>query len=473
MPKKETTQPVDFLVAVERGAGKLGAQIETQIRRGIRDGQLHPATELPSTRELAGQLGVSRKIVVDAYAQLAAEGYLTLRQGARPRVSAGVKPILDSASTRPMTPPRVRYDFQPSAPDVAPFPRTAWQRAFRVALAELTDVELGYGDACGLISLRAVLASYLGRVRGVATTAERIVITSGYSQGLALVCRVLAHQGATRIALEAPCDPEYHAIVQRAGLTPVSVPVDDDGLIVAGLANVEAQAVSVTPAHQSPTGAVLTSERRMELLTWLRENNAYAIEDDYDAEYRYDRAAIGAFQGLDPGRVVYAGTASKTLAPGLRLGWLAAPEHLIPPLRYEKRLTDRGTSHIDQQAFAHFLESGNHDRHLRRMRAIYRDRRDSLIRALGTELPEATIRGIAAGMHVMTELTAADDERAIVLEAERRGLRFSTLSQYGSETPAPVLMLGYGQIATPAIPAGVRELAEVVRETRAGPQKPP
>jgi GntR family transcriptional regulator/MocR family aminotransferase len=255
-------------------------------------------------------------------------------------------------------------------------------------------------------------------------------------------------------------------IVARAGLEPVAVPVDDDGLQVDALRAAGADAVVVTPAHQSPTGAVLARERRTALLAWLRETGAIAIEDDYDAEYRYDRAAVGALQGLEPEHVVYAGTASKTLAPGLRIGWLVAPAALVAALRQEKRLSDRGTSHIDQRAFADFVERGELDRHLRRMRQLYRGRRDALVDALRTALPDARVRGIAAGMHVMVELGADDDEQAIRAEAWRRRIRFETLADYGIAGGPPVLMLGYGQISEQAIPAGIRELATAVAATR-------
>jgi len=468
MFENETSSACEVLLTLHRGAGaRLGAQVESQLRDGVRTGQLRAGAQLPSTRDLAGQLGVSRRIVVDAYAQLAAEGYLTLRQGARPRVNGACVPAVEGGPAAP-PPARPRYDFQPSAPDVAPFPRAAWLRSLRVALSSMTDVELGYGDPCGLPALRSALAEYLGRVRGVVAEPDRVVITSGYSQGLSLVCRVLAERGVRRIALEHPCDPEYHVIVRRAGLEPVPVAVDDDGLRVELLAPADVQAVVVTPAHQSPTGAVLGRERRTALRAWLREAGAVAIEDDYDAEYRYDRAAVGALQGLEPEHVVYAGTASKTLAPGLRIGWLVVPARLVDALRQEKRLSDRGTSHVDQRAFADFVDRGELDRHLRRMRQLYRGRRDTLVAALAEALPEARVRGIAAGMHAMVELTPADDEDALRAEAARRRIRFETLRDFGAggEGP-PVLMLGYGQIAEAAIPHGIAALAAAVRASRA------
>ena len=224
----------------------------------------------------------------------------------------------------------------------------------------------------------------------------------------------------------------------------------------------------LTPAHQHPTGVVLTGERREALLSWMRATGAIVIEDDYDAEYRYDRAAVGALQGLDPDHVVYAGSASKTLAPALRIGWLVVPPTLLEAVRREKLLADRGTARIEQYALADFVIRGELDRHLRRMRARYRARRDVLVRALADSLPQATVRGVAAGLHVTVELSAADNERAISDEAHHRRVALETMSEYRSDVVErpPALVLGYAQMPEPAIRAGVREIAEAVRAAR-------
>jgi GntR family transcriptional regulator / MocR family aminotransferase len=466
----ETSRPVDVLLAVHRSEpGTLGAQIEQQLRRAVRDGSLKPGVRLPSTRDLARQLGVSRRIAVDAYAQLAAEGYLTLRPGARPQVSEAV-PAPRAPDDDPVpSPPRPRFDFRPSVPDVSLFPRSAWLRSVRVALATMTDRELVLGDPRGAEVLRTALADYLGRVRGVVADPTRVLVTNGYSQGLGLVCHALRQRGATRIALEDPSNPEQREIAARAGLEAVAIGVDDSGLRVDELERARVDAVVVTPAHQDPTGVVLTSERRSALVAWLRAHGTFAIEDDYDAEYRYDRAAVGALQGLDPERIVYAGSASKILAPALRLGWLVLPKSLVAGVSHEKVLADRATALIEQHAFADLLTRGELDRHLRRMRLRYRARRDAIVAALAQELPDAAVGGIAAGLHVIVRLAHGDDEHAIRDAAARRRIEFSTLqAEYDSCTSAPraVLLLGYAQMPEPAIRAGVRELAEVVRETR-------
>ena len=471
MARDETSQPVELLLTVSRESSRtLGAQIEDHLRTSIRSAALRPGAQVPSTRDLARQLGVSRRVVVDAYAQLAAEGYLRLRQGARPRIADAVA-AGGRADASAVTPePRVRFDFRPSVPDVSTFPRAAWLRSLREALATASDADLGYGDPRGVEALRSALADYLGRVRGVVARPEQILVTNGYTQSLGLVCRALADAGARRIALEDPSNPEDALIAERAGLEPVPIAVDGAGTRIDELERSDADAVALTPAHQHPTGVVLTGERRTALLGWLRRRDAIAIEDDYDAEYRYDRAAVGALQGLDPDRVVYAGSASKTLAPALRLGWLVVPPALLEAVSREKLLADRGTARIEQYAFADFLARGELDRHLRRMRGRYRARRDALVEALSVCLPEAAIHGVAAGLHVNVQLPGGDSEESIREEARRRRVELETMSEFRPNAPdgPPVLLLGYAQMPEPTIRAGVRELAEAVRAARRG-----
>jgi GntR family transcriptional regulator / MocR family aminotransferase len=463
----ETSQPVELLLSVNRGDRTLGAQIEDQLRRAIRHGALRSGTPVPSTRDLARQLGISRRVVVDAYAQLAAEGYLLLRQGARPRVSETAALAGEPAADEPELPP-VRYDFRPSIPDVSTFPRQAWLRSLREALSAMSDADLGYGDPRGVEALRATLADYLGRVRGVVAEPSRVMVTCGYSQGLDIVCRTLALRGLRRIAFEDPSYPEQKELARRAGLEPVPVAVDEHGVIVDELAGAGVDAVVLTPAHQHPTGVVLAGERRTELLAWLRDHNTIAIDDDYDAEYRYDRAAVGALQGLDPEHVVYAGSASKTLAPALRIGWLVLPASLVEPAAAGKKLVDHQTDRIEQHAFADFLVRGELDRHLRRMRGSYRARRDALIEALGEELPEAAVSGIAAGLHATVWLPDSDDEGAIVEEARRRRIEVGPMAENWADPAGrpSSLLIGYGQIQEAAIRPAVSALAEAIRATR-------
>lgn len=432
----------------------------------MREGELRPGTRIPSTRDLARQLSVSRRVTVDAYAQLAAEGYLRLHQGAPPTVADGAARARSSQPGAAWleNPPLPRFDFRPSRPDVSGFPRSAWARSLRHAVGAIPDAELIYGDPCGVEPLRTTLADYLGRVRGVVAEPAQVVVTSGYIQALGIACRALRARGARRIALEDPSAPEQGPIATRAGLEPVPIPVDDGGLRVDALARADVDAVVVTPAHQHPTGVVLGAERRTALLRWMHERGAIAIEDDYDAEYRYDRAAVKALHGLDPGHVIYAGSASKTLAPALRLGWLVVPVPLLPAVAEEKFLSDQGTARIEQHALADFIARGELDRHLRRMRIRYRARRDALVAALDHALPDATVHGIAAGLHLTVRLPGRYDETVLRAAARERRVDFSTLSDYrpGAFATDPVLLLGYAQIPDTAIDTGVRELAAAV-----------
>jgi GntR family transcriptional regulator/MocR family aminotransferase len=423
---------------------------------------------VPSTRDLAGQLGVARRVVVGAYAQLAAEGYLTLRQGARPCVAESAPHRLPPPS-RPLVPDATpRFDLRPRAPEVSGFPRTEWLRCLRDAVHGMTNADLGYGDPRGVEALRWALADYLGRVRGVVAEPDRVIVTNGYSQAQGIVCRTLFARGARRIGFENPSHPEQRRIAERAGLTVVPVAVDGEGVRLDELDRADVDALVLTPAHQHPTGAVLAGDRRRGLLAWLRRRDAVVLEDDYDAEYRYDRAAVGALQGLDPDRVVYAGSASKSLAPALRLGWLVVPPWLVTAVADEKDLADCGTARIDQHAFAGFLARGELDRHLRRMRTRYRRRRDLLVAELARTLPEATVRGIAAGLHATVELPERYDEAAILRQARRRGLDLTTMREFWipPTTGRPTLLLGYAQLPVPAIPAAVQALAQAIHASR-------
>ncbi len=464
----ETSQPFDLLVSVDRSAsGTLGAQVEEQLRNGLRSGAVRAGTQLPSTRDLARQLGVSRRVAVEAYAQLAAEGYLVLRQGARPRAAHAV-----TEEAPPSAPPLIsgrppRFDFRPSIPDVSSFPRAAWLRSLKRALAEITDADLGYGQAVGVERLRTDLAGYLGRARGVVADPARLMVTSGYSQGLGLVCGALALGGARRIAVEHPSNPEQRQIAARAALDAVGVAVDGEGIRVEELERTGADAVVLTPAHQHPTGVVLSGDRRAQLLEWLRERGAVAIEDDYDAEYRYDRAPVGAMQGLAPDLVAYAGTASKTLAPGLRLGWLVMPGRLVDAVADAKRLADRGSPVLDQLAFADFLDRGEFDRHLRRMRPLYRRRRDALLAALRKHAPELEPAGIAAGLHLVAYLPGDLDETAVVEAAARRDVAVYGLAPYRiSRAGRPGLIFGYATLAERVLAEGIEILAEAISDVR-------
>ena len=460
-----TSSASDLPFALERTASEsLTSQLRRRLLDAIRSGTLRAGVQLPSTRALAAQFGISRPLVLDVYAQLAAEGYLILRRGARPVVAAVAA---TTAAEAPVAAPadHIRFDLRPAMPDVGQFPRKAWLRAIRNVLGELPAGELGYGDLRGSIVLRTVIADYLGRVRGVRADPSRIYITSGLAEGRALTGAAFHARGIRRLAVENPSYSDWVA-VDKAGLTRIPIPVDERGMDVDALVASAAQAAFVTPSHQFPIGGVLSADRRQRLVRWLRDRDGFALEDDYDAEFRYDQAPVGALQGLAPDRVVYAGTASKTLAPALRLGWLVVPPDLVGTMNDELRRWSEGPPRIDQDALADLIGSGFYDRHLRRMRRLYRDRRDRLIDRLARALPGSDIEGAAAGLHVTLRLPAAIDEAgemAIVAALGRRGVATEGLSRYSRTATGPRrLFLGYGRASDSAIDQGVEVLADIV-----------
>jgi GntR family transcriptional regulator/MocR family aminotransferase len=458
-------QPVsrELLVELDREAREtLSAQLERRLRDGVRHGRLKPGSVLPSTRGLAAQLGVSRGLVVATYAQLAAEGYLLLRRGAAPRVAATTAVRAPAKPTRrEHLPPR--HNLQPNLPDHAAFPRERWLASYRRALKAAPDRELLYGDARGVEAARAALVSYLGRVRGVSASEEHALVCNGFAHALGLLCAVLRRAGRETIGVEDPGHAVIRGVVERSGLRPVPLRVDAEGVDIDALEAGAPDAVLVSPAHQFPTGVVLSPERRARLLEWAERNDAIVAEDDYDAEFRYDRAPVGAVQGLAPERVAYLGSASKTLAPALRLGWLIAPSHLVRPLAEEVLFTVIAPQRLEQLAFADFLQHGELDRHLRRMRLRYCRRRDALVGALRQRLPEVEVRGIAAGLHVLAVLPEGVEEQRVLSEAHARGIAPSGLSEHCVRPPSEqALVLGYAVSSEPALRAAVKALAEVV-----------
>jgi GntR family transcriptional regulator/MocR family aminotransferase len=457
----------DVLVQLSRDSRvALHRQIEASIRDGIRAGRLPRGAPLPPTRVLAEELGVSRGVVVEAYQQLVAEGYLTSRSGGYTRVAIGPEVTVRAPRRAPASAPRI--DFCPCRADGSQFPRAAWLRSMRRVLTEAADEDFGYVSGRGAPVLHHALADYLNRVRGTSAKPDEIVICNGYAQGVALVIHALVQAGATRLAVEDPsADDDAVPVARAAGLEVVGVPVGEHGIRVDALERVEADALVLTPSHQWPTGAVLAADARAAALRWAERRDALIVEDDYDAEYRYDRAPVGAMQGLAPDRVVYAGTASKTLAPGLRLGWLLVPAQLVGAIAQAKTLADRGSPVLDQLAFADFLARGELDRHLRRMRPVYRRRRDALLDALRERIPELEPTGIAAGLHLVAYLPDDLDEAAVVDAAARRGLAVYGLAQYRLSAPGRGgLIFGYATLSERTLAEGVELLADAIAELR-------
>ena len=440
------------------GEVPLYEQLERTLRDAIRGGRLPAGAPLPSSRGLAADLGISRGVVTSAYDQLAAEGYLESRQGAPVRVARGVR----AQPPRPPAPSllaRFAYDFSPGLPDLAGFPRDRWLRSLRSAWRETALDAVGYGDPRGAPELREALADYLGRVRGAAADPEHLLVCTGFRQGLSLTCRWLRGNGIEHVALE---DPGWHAqrlIVEEAGLTVTPIPVDADGIDIAALGESGAEAVVVTPTHQFPTGIALNARRRAELIEWAERGDRLIIEDDYDAELCRER--VGALQGLAPDRVLYIGSASKRLTPGMRLGWMLTPSWLSWALISAKAIEDAGSEIAGQLALADFIARGELERHLRRMRLRYARRRETLLATLARELPDWRPHGSGDGLHVLIGLPRQLDEPALLAAAARHGVGIEGLSlhSYTGSCP-PGLVLGHAHMAEPAIERGVRLLVE-------------
>jgi GntR family transcriptional regulator / MocR family aminotransferase len=457
----------EVLITLDRGRKiPLRAQVEDQFRQAIRSGRLSGGQRVPSSRALAQALGLSRGLVQECYAQLLAEGYLVTRGGSATRVAeAASRAEPAGLPPPPDPPPRLVADFASGVPDLASVPREAWSRAVREACQSAPNAEFDYGDPVGSRRLREVLAAYLRRVRAADTSAGQLVICSGMAQGLGLVLRALAVQGLTRVGFEDPGPVAgMTAAAAWAGIEAVPVPVDDRGVDVAALEATRAQAVVLTPAHQWPTGVVLAPERRLALADWAARRNAVIIEDDYDAEFRYDRDPVGALQGLAPDRVIGLGTVSKSLAPALRLGWIISPPRLASTLSRAKQVTDRGSPGLDQLALAVLIETGRYDRHLRRMRAEYATRRDVLIRALAEHAPGVQLTGLAAGFHAVAHLPARTAEQEVIQEARARSVALYGMSTYRStRAPGPPqLVLGFGNTSQRAIQAGIAILGHIL-----------
>ena len=452
-----------LLLEVDLTGAARGRQAEAladQLRRAVRTGTLPIGTRLPASRSLAADLGVSRGVVVRAYDQLVAEGYLAGRRGSGTIVAGGTDPG-PPAPLRPVT-----RSSNPGLPSGGTFPRVEWARCAARALATLTDAELGYGDPAGLPHLREQLARYLGRVRAVLAPPERVVVVNGFAQASRLVAEVLRGGGTTRIAVEDPGSIGLRDQFTASGLTCVAVPVDGEGMQVDALAASGVRAVVVTPAHQFPTGAVTSPPRRHALLEWARSCGGLVVEDDYDAEFRYDRSPIGALQGLGPDVVLYGGSVSKTLAPGVRLGWLVVPEHLVATYRDAKYTADLARGVLDQATFAELLASGEMDRHIRRMAVEYRRRRDHLVAAVTASLPGWEVTGAAAGLHLVLHPPGGDDE-ALARQAQACGLDARALSRYSLGSPRwPGLVVGYGHQPPARLTAAIEALARALNRQR-------
>jgi GntR family transcriptional regulator/MocR family aminotransferase len=448
-------------------AGPRAHALEDALRAAIREGWLAAGEQVPPSRALATDLGLARATVVEAYAQLQAEGYLVARRGSGTWVAD--LPLGRRAAPKRASAARpARFSFDPGMPDLTAFPRTAWSRASNRGLRAAPASSLGYGDPRGRPELRDALAAYLRRVRGADADPELIVVCGGFSHALALLARLLRRRGAASIAMENPCLWWHRNIAALAGLDVVAVPVDEHGARTDRLGETSADALLLAPAHQFPTGALLHPERRTAAIAWARATDGLVIEDDYDAELRYDRPPIGALQALDPERVVHAGTASKTLAPGLRLGWMVLPPALVEPIVELRWAEDVHVPATEQIAFTELLVSGEFERHVRRLRARYRARRGRLLAVLAAGAPGARAVGISAGLRLLLELPAGSPSgEELAEEGAARSIELFPLAScyHGGRVPPDVrdgLVLGYAALPEHEFESGLAALASLL-----------
>jgi GntR family transcriptional regulator / MocR family aminotransferase len=439
---------------LELSGTRVRAGLETALRGAVRSGRLPPGTRLPSSRTLAADLGIARNTVAEVYSQLVAEGWLTAQTGSgtavAPRRAAGQR-----AGPQAQPPAAVpRYDLRPGIPDLSAFPRREWLATARKVLAAAPDHLLGYPDPRGVEPLRTALAGYLARARGVSADPGHILICAGFTHGLAAVCRALRADGARTLAVEAYGHQDHRDIAARPGLALAPVPVDRLGAVIGAASG--ADAALLTPAHQFPLGVTLHPRRRREVATW----GGVVIEDDYDGEFRYDRQPVGALQALAPDHVIYAGTASKSLAPGLRLGWLVVPSRLLDAVTAE---LVAGPSGLDQLTLAEFITSGGYDRQIRRARLAYRRRRDrltSVLSGLGLE-----VSGISAGLHAVVEFSRTGRECELLARGADRGLALHGLEGYRAPAAArdrTGLVIGYARPPEHAYTTALARLAAVL-----------
>ncbi|MGD0239613.1 MAG: PLP-dependent aminotransferase family protein [Streptosporangiaceae bacterium] len=450
------------------------------IRTAIMDGRLGAGAPLPATRLLASDLGVSRGVIVEVYQRLADEGLVSARPGTGTRVLGVSRPVSGIGKVSgigrvsgaplpgaPLVPAgwreRAEIDLSPGVPDLSGFPRAAWLRAERLVLERASVADLGYGDPRGTGALRSELAGWLARTRGLRAGPGDIIVVTGVAQALALLARVLRKGGHSEIAVEDPGSRGARDDLAYWGLRPVPVPVDEHGLRVGDLARGDARAVLLTPAHQFPTGVVLAPQRRRDLLDWAARADALIVEDDYDAEYRYDRAPVPALHASAAGLVAYAGSTSKTLAPGMRLGWLIPPPRLHADLVEAKYASDLGSPALPQLVLARLIASGELEQHIRMVRKRQRSRRDALLRTLREHLPAARVQGVAAGLHLLITFPWWDGSDADLAETIlETGVLVHPLSWHRQRPGVPGIVLGYAAHTPGRLHEAARRIARAL-----------
>jgi GntR family transcriptional regulator/MocR family aminotransferase len=438
-----------------RGARDL---LLSALRDAVRSGRLAPGTMLPPSRSLATDLGLARNTVADAYAELVAEGWLASRQG------AGTWVVNVSTAGIPAMPRGVRvvptHNLMPGSPDVSEFPRTAWVAATRRALTNAPTEALRMGDPRGRPELRNALAEYLPRARGVRTSPDSIVICAGVRHAVELLTRALGGP----IAVEAYGLHIFRDAIAALGVSTIPIGIDENGAVVSDLDRLDVPAVLLTPAHHNPQGMPLHPSRRTAVVEWAQRTDGYVFDDDYDGEFRYDRQPVGALQALCPDRVAYMGSASKSMAQTLRLGWMVLPDDLVDPVIEAAGGEQFFVDAINQLTMADFISSGQYDRHIRKMRTRYRRRRDTLVDALAGF--DIGISGLAAGVNVLVTLPEGS-EHEVLRRAGEAGIGLHGLSRMrhpAAEGPnRDGIIVGFAAPAEHAFAPAVEALCGVLR----------
>jgi GntR family transcriptional regulator/MocR family aminotransferase len=449
-------------------------QIYDGYRGAILSGRLRPGERLPSTRAVAAELGISRLPVVNAFEQLLHEGYVEGRVGSGTYVTQSIPDELaEVVPTRTLAPPRTKLTqasaqlgpLRVSLPALDRFPLRLWTRLITKHAKRLTVADMAYGDPAGYAPLRAAIADYLRTARSVRCDADQVLIVSGSQMALQICALALLGRGST-VCIEEPGYPGARDALQRGGAQLAPVRVDEEGIDVSALSakGKRVRAVYVTPSHQYPLGMSMTVSRRLALLEWARRTRAWVIEDDYDSEYRYASRPLGALQGIDTAsRVIYIGTFSKVLFPSLRIGYLVVPRELRDDFVRHRESIDLFSPTLEQIVLAEFLAEGHFGRHVRRMRALYHDRRDALVRGLREHVGALVPYNTDAGLHVSAFLPAGIDDRELVREAAKRGLDATALSTcYAGKSARSGLILGFGGASERRIVAACKTLGEVI-----------
>ncbi len=477
---------MQLAIPISRPGEPLFRQVYRGTRQAILSGALCPGERLPSTRDLAEQLGVSRTVILLAYDHLLAEGFVTGRGGSGTFVSSGmarnvapgtrglarvrlsrfgktVSGSIATVNTPALLPTIPRYNFVYGRSDLATFPFALWRRLLLRQARKASTKQFDYGSALGNTDLRAAICAHLRRSRAVVCEPDDVIVVNGSQQALDLVIRVLVDPGDA-VALE---DPQYDGIreaLRAAGARLRAVPVDREGLDPAQLPD-DARLVFVTPSHQFPTGVILPLERRLALLNWARRKNAVIVEDDYDGEFHYEGRPLESLQGLDrEGRIVYIGTFSRTVFPSMRIGYVIAPKSLVPSLTAAKWLCDLHSASLEQQTLADFIAGGMYERHLRRLRRRNTARRAALLESIAKYLGDRVeVTGAGAGAQVVLWPRKKVSEDAVIEAAAHLGVGIYGMAHCWLRRPiGPGFILGYARLSEQEIREGIRLLGQIL-----------